>query len=119
MQSAKDSFKADIDSGFHMLHIDPSIDIHSNINSEQVFDRLCELYDFCWSYAAQKQDVIFEIGTEEQTGSNNTAEELEHTLECMKKFCQNNKLPFPTFIVIQAGTRVMETKNIGSFDSPC
>ena len=119
MQSAKDSFKADIDSGFHMLHIDPSIDIHSNINSEQVLDRLCELYDFCWSYAAQKkQDVIFEIGTEEQTGSNNTAEELEHTLECMKKFCQNNKLPFPTFIVIQAGTRVMETKNIGSFDSP-
>ena len=67
---------------------------------------------------AKKQDVIFEIGTEEQTGSNNTAEELEHTLECMKKFCQNNKLPFPTFIVIQAGTRVMETKNIGSFDSP-
>ena len=60
----------------------------------------------------KKQDVIFEIGTEEQTGSNNTAEELEHTLECMKKFCQNNKLPFPTFIVIQAGTRVMETKNI-------
>ena len=59
MQSAKDSFKADIDSGFHMLHIDPSIDIHSNINSEQVLDRLCELYDFCWSYAAQKTRCYF------------------------------------------------------------
>ena len=36
----------------------------------------------------------------------------------MRKFCKNNKIPFPSFIVIQAGTRVMETKNIGSFDSP-
>jgi len=36
----------------------------------------------------------------------------------MKKFCNTNKFPFPSFVVIQAGTRVMETKNIGSFDSP-
>ena len=77
------------------------------------------MYDYCWSYAQQKgQDIIFEIGTEEQSGSNNSKEELEYTLECMRKFCKNNKLPFPSFIVIQAGTRVMETKNIGSFDSP-
>ena len=27
-------------------------------------------------------------------------------------------MPFPSFVVIQAGTRVMETKNMGSFDSP-
>ena len=36
----------------------------------------------------------------------------------MKKFCSLNKMPFPSFIVIQAGTKVMETKNIGSFGSP-
>ena len=36
----------------------------------------------------------------------------------MKKFCKSNKIPFPAFVVIQAGTKVMETKNIGSFDSP-
>ena len=35
----------------------------------------------------------------------------------MKKFCNTNEIPFPSFIVIQAGTRVMETKNIGSFES--
>ena len=29
MQSAKDSYRADIDAGFHVLHIDPSIDIHA------------------------------------------------------------------------------------------
>ena len=119
MQSAKDSYRADIDAGFHMLHIDPSIDIHSQPTADQILERVYELYDFSWSYAQQKgKDIIFEIGTEEQSGSNNSKEELEYTLESMSKFCKNNKLPFPSFIVIQAGTRVMETKNIGSFDSP-
>lgn len=119
MQSAKDSFESDIDAGFHMLHLDPSIDIHSNPNIDQVLERVYELYDFCWSHAQKKnQDIIFEIGTEEQSGSNNSKEELEYTLENMKFFCSTNNMPFPSFIVIQAGTRVMETKNIGSFESP-
>jgi len=101
------------------LHIDPSLDIHSQPSSDQILERVYELYDFCWSYAQQKgQDIIFEIGTEEQSGGNNTIQELEYTLTNIRKFCINNKMPFPSFIVIQAGTRVMETKNIGSFDSP-
>lgn len=119
MQSAKDSYRVDIDAGFQMLHIDPSVDIHTQPNADQILERVYELYDYCWSYAQQKdQDIIFEIGTEEQSGGNNSKEELEYTLESMRKFCKNNKLPYPSFIVIQAGTRVMETKNIGSFDSP-
>lgn len=119
MQSAKDSYRADIDAGFHMLHIDPSVDIHSQPDTGQILERVYELYDFCWSYAQYKnQDIIFEIGTEEQSGSNNSKEELEFTLESMKIFCNANKMPFPSFIVIQAGTRVMETKNIGTFESP-
>jgi len=118
MQSAKDSYRADIDAGFQMLHIDPSIDIHIKPNIDQVLERIYELYDFCWSYAQQKnQKIIFEIGTEEQSGMNNSNEELEYTLENIKNFCDSNKILFPSFIVIQAGTRVMETKNIGSFDS--
>lgn len=119
MQSAKDSYRADIDAGFHMLHIDPSVDIHAKPNVDQILERVCELYDFCCSYAKQKQqDIIFEIGTEEQSGSNNTQEELEYTLEKMHEFCKSNNFPYPSFVVIQAGTRVMETQNVGSFDSP-
>jgi len=119
MESAKDSYRADIDAGFHMLHIDPSVDIHSQPNVDEILERVYELYDFCWSYAKQKnQDVIFEIGTEEQSGSTNSQEELEYTLQKMRKFCNVNKFPYPSFVVIQAGTRVMETQNVGSFDSP-
>jgi len=101
------------------LHIDPSVDIHSKPNVDQILERVYELYDFCYSYAKQKkQDIIFEIGTEEQSGGNNTQEELEYTLKKMQEFCKLNNFPFPSFVVVQAGTRVMEMQNVGSFDSP-
>ena len=119
MESAKRSYQADIDSGFQMLHIDPSIDIWSEPSVDDILDRVFELYEFCWEYAQKKgQDIVFEIGTEEQNGGNNTQEELEYSLNRVVQFCQQNSLPFPLFIVIQAGTRVMETYNVGSFDSP-
>jgi tagatose-1,6-bisphosphate aldolase non-catalytic subunit AgaZ/GatZ len=119
MESAKTSYKADIDAGFQILHIDPSIDIHGKPNAEEILDRLFELYEFCWGYAQQVgKEIIFEIGTEEQSGSTNTQEELNYTLQTVKSFCKKNKLPSPFFVVIQTGTRVMETRNVGSFDTP-
>ena len=36
MESAKKSFKKDIDSGFEILHIDPSIDIHKAPDTKTV-----------------------------------------------------------------------------------
>jgi len=119
IESAKLSYKADIEAGFQMLHIDPSVDIHGELNVNEVLERIYELYEYCWR-EAQKigQEIIFEIGTEEQSGSTNTQEELEYTLKQMANFCKRNRLPFPAFVVIQTGTRVMETRNVGSFDSP-
>lgn len=119
MESAKSSYKSDLEAGFQILHIDPSVDIYGNPSVDDVLDRVCELYEYCWSTAQQiGQEVLFEIGTEEQSGSTNTSEELEYTLAYMKKYCERQKLPFPCFIVIQTGTRVMETRNVGSFDAP-
>lgn len=119
MQSAKESYKADIDADFKVLHIDPSIDIHKNPSQDELLARLFELYEFCWNYAKQNnKNIIFEVGTEEQSGSTNTQEELDYTLSAIKDFCSKNKIPLPTFVVIQTGTRVMETRNVGSFDSP-
>ena len=119
MKSAKESYKADIDAGFEILHIDPSIDIHKTPSQNELLERLFELYEYCWSYALDKgKEIIFEIGTEEQSGSTNTPEELDFTMYSVEKFCNRNKFPLPTFVVIQTGTRVMETRNVGSFDSP-
>ena len=119
MESAKASFKADLDAGFQILHIDPSIDIHGHPNTDEVLNRIFELYEYSWAHAQRLgQEVIFEIGTEEQSGSTNTQEELEYTLHAMEVFCKKQRLPRPSFVVIQTGTRVMEMRNVGSFDSP-
>jgi tagatose-1,6-bisphosphate aldolase non-catalytic subunit AgaZ/GatZ len=119
MESAKLSYKADINSGFQVIHIDPSVDIYSKPSIDEILDRVFELYEYCWSYAnSVNKEIIFEIGTEEQSGSTNTQDELDYTLNSVTQFCIKNKIPQPTFVVIQCGTRVLETKNIGSFDSP-
>lgn len=119
MESAKSSYRADLEAGFQVLHIDPSVDIHGSPDVDEVLERVFELYEFCWSQAQQlRQEVIFEIGTEEQSGSTNSQEELDYTLNAVQKFCKKHQLPQPSFVVIQCGTRVMETRNVGSFDSP-
>jgi tagatose-1,6-bisphosphate aldolase non-catalytic subunit AgaZ/GatZ len=119
MDSAKASYKADLQAGFQVLHIDPSVDIHGQPDVDEVLARVFELYEYCWSQAqALGQEVIFEIGTEEQSGSTNSQEELVYTLNAVQHFCKKNHLPQPSFVVIQAGTRVMERRNVGSFDSP-
>jgi tagatose-1,6-bisphosphate aldolase non-catalytic subunit AgaZ/GatZ len=119
MESAKSSFRTDIESGFQVLHIDPSLDIHGTPSLDEVLDRIFELYEYCWAQAQRLGvEILFEIGTEEQSGSTNTQEELEYTLKSMHRFCDRNTLPFPSFVVVQTGTRVMETRNVGSFDSP-
>ncbi len=119
MESAKKSFEADIDAGFQIIHIDPSIDPHGIPTHTDILDRIFELLEFCWCYAQSKgREIVFEIGTEEQSGTTNTQDELQQTLTAIDTFCDGNKLPKPLFVVIQTGTRVMEMRNVGSFDSP-
>lgn len=119
IESAKASFLADIEAGFDILHIDTSIDPHGSVDVDAALERLFELYEFCWSQARRLgRDIAFEIGTEEQSGSTNSQEELNYTLESVHKFCIDHGIPKPLFVVVQTGTRVMEMQNVGSFDSP-
>ena len=119
MDSAKLSYLRDLEAGFQVLHIDPSIDIHSSPNVDEILERVFDLYDYCWTHAQRLGcEVIFEVGTEEQSGTTNTQEELDYTLNELLKFCKKNNIPQPSFVVIQTGTRVMETRNVGSFDTP-
>lgn len=118
MESAKKSYKADIKSGFKVLHIDPSIDPYNDKSTDAILDRVYELYEYCIIEAQKnKNEVIFEIGTEEQSGTTNTPDELEYTIIKINDFCDRNKFKRPSFVVIQSGTRVAEMRNVGSFDS--
>ena len=120
MNSAKRSYMEDIDSDFKIIHIDTCLSLNGIEKSKKkTLDRLFELYKFCSNYAKKKnKNIFFEIGTEEQSGTTNTQKELEETLRKTVNFCKKNKLKKPTFVVIQSGTRVMEMRNVGTFEVP-
>ena len=114
------SYSADIRAGFQLLHIDPSIDMHFQPSTDDILSRIYELYDFCWAESQRlNKSIAFEIGTEEQSGSiYNSLDELEYVISSVNSFCKSNNFDTPTFVVAQTGTRVLETRNVGSFDSP-
>jgi len=117
MLSAKKSFETDIDSGFEIIHVDPSIDINNKLNIEIILDRIFELVEHCWHYSKKKKKkILFEIGTEEQNGLLETFENYEYAFSKLNKFFLSNKIPNPIFFVVQFGTKVMEDKNIGKFN---
>lgn len=114
MESAKRSYQADLDAGFQVIHIDPSLDPTGSPSVDVILQRIFELYEFCCSKA--QHEVAFEIGTEEQSQGITSPEELTYVLEMMTTFCKSHKLPFPTFVVCQTGSLVRETSNVGYFN---
>lgn len=64
----------------------------------------------------QGKNILFEIGTEEQSGFLNSNEDVKYVINRVQSFCEKNNYSKPAFIVIQTGTKVKEMENIGSFE---
>lgn len=117
MQSAKNSFLSDIESGFDILHIDTSLEPKGKPSLENSVSRACELYEYCFEQGLKfGKELIFEIGTEEQSGITSLIDDNEYIIQNINKFCDQNRIPKPLFIVLQTGTRVLEDKNIGTLE---
>jgi hypothetical protein len=120
MDSACASFEEDIAAGFSIIHIDPSVGPDGRSPPlEAVLERLFTLYEFCWKTARRLgRDIVFELGTEEQDTVSMALEDLSTLLMRVTRFCKAQSLPLPFFMVAQTGTKVMETINVGSMNSP-
>ena len=119
MESAKRSYQIDIESGFEFIHIDPSIDMGGQPDVDEVLLRVFELYEHCCTVAQrQKKNIFFEIGVEKQSGDIDAWEGVDYVLSKVRTFCRKNHFPFPSFIVLQTGTKVTEMKNTGSISMP-
>ena len=117
MNSAKKSFKADIDNNFKIIHIDPSENLEQEISIDKMLERIYELYNFCCTVAKEnKKEVSFEISIGKEDGGVHDIEEIKYAISKMEYFCAEKNLPKPMFIVIKTGNYVMETKNIGVFE---
>lgn len=119
MESCKRSYQVDIASGFDVLHLDPSVDIHvSQVPQAELLNRLFELYEFCEKAARRYgRSLTYEIGTEEQSGEQQDIQELANFLQEVQRRCHLLKVPEPFFVVVQTGTKVKETRNVGNLSS--
>jgi hypothetical protein len=114
MQLVKISIEADIKSGFDLIHIDPSLGFKHGLNKNEVREIVYELINFCETI--RTSEVLYEIGTEEQVYS--SSEDVESELKVILRDLKSKALPIPIFYVHQTGTKVVERRNVGSFDNP-
>lgn len=115
MESCKKSLEEDIDQGFKFLHLDPCIDIHSEINTDEILNRLFELYGHIYDYSKGLNDIFIEVGTDLQSDQVSSVEETKYILDKVTAFSSKELKHKPTFFVIQNGTKVIETENIGEY----
>lgn len=117
MQSAKHSFEQDIQCGFEILHIDPSVGLNVAPGPSEVLERIKELFLFCHEKAKNhKKEIYFEFGKEEQGTQVGGDEDFTMFLDELLLFSKKNRLPKPLFVVGQTGTKVVERRNIGAFE---
>jgi hypothetical protein len=118
MGAAKQSYLEDIEAGFQVLHLDPSVSPDGPPSQAEALSRLKDLYRFCVDAADRAgRPIAFEVGTEEQDDCAHSVTQLLAMLEDVMAFCGREKLPRPTFVVAQTGTKVMETGNVGQLES--
>ena len=113
MRSAKQSLAVDIEAGFDMIHLDSSEGPDGPATVEDGLQRLFELYSFCHEQASRSgRHLLYEVGTDSQDVDFHDLELLEYQLDRILHFCLREHLPSPCFVVVQTGTKVMETRNV-------
>lgn len=114
MDLVKKSIEADINSGFDLMHIDPSLGFKHGLNKNEIREIVYELINFCETI--KTSEILYEIGTEEQVYS--SSEDVESELKVILSDLERMGLPKPIFYVHQTGTKVVERRNVGNFDNP-
>jgi tagatose-1,6-bisphosphate aldolase non-catalytic subunit AgaZ/GatZ len=119
MASCMMSFRADIEAGFDLLHIDTSNGPDGMPPpTDAAVERLLALYTECCAVAASSNRVIqFEIGVEEQGVDTNDPAEFIDVTNRVQQALQESSLPCPAFVVAQTGTKVVETGNAGALET--
>ena len=115
MNQVKISLQSDIESGFEIIHIDPSLALKFGHTQDKIREIAFELITFCES--VKPNFLTYEIGTEEQEHLSKTIDQSQFELNEILVGLQELKLPKPRFFVQQTGTKVQELRNVGSFDN--
>ena len=117
MEAVKTSFKAAIEAGYDLIHVDPTVDItlpKSEILSiATVVDRTVELIAFAENFRKENaiSPISYEVGTEEVHGGLADLSVFTHFLELLKSGLAAKGLEYvwPCFVVGKVGTDLHTT----------
>lgn len=117
MNSIKHSFEEALKAGFHLIHVDPTVDIFINkgesISIETVVDRTIELIEHIENFRTQSNipPVSYEVGTEEVHGGLADDVTFDRFLDLLKSGLRGKGLDniWPCFIVGKVGTDLHTT----------
>lgn len=114
MKEVKSSLEVDIECGFDLIHIDPSPGLEQGLSQDQVNDDALELLDFCQSKDLGR--IEYEVGADEQSMMPSPVSSSETEFKSLMESIDREGLRRPIFFVLQTGTKVKETRNVGAFD---
>ena len=103
------TIKADRENGFDLIHIDFC---HFKGSKEEMLNESKKAIKYCLKL---NPNILLEIGTDENVGTNFNIvnlEELEREIDFFKSFCN------PEFYVVQTGSLVKEINQVGNFNKP-
>jgi len=116
------SYFADLDAGFDLLHIDPTKDpaySEGTVPMDVVLQRTVELIEKIEAYRLNKglPEIGYEVGTEETNGGLTGVEAFEEFISRLCGMLKEKGLPSPNFIVGQTGTLTRLTENVGHYST--
>lgn len=115
------SYKHDIDSGFDLLHIDPTKDpnITGTVPLDLVLSRTADIISELERYRREKglPEIGYEAGTEETNGGLTSVEAFDDFVGRLTAMMKEKGLEPPEFVVGQTGTLTRLTENVGHFNA--
>jgi D-tagatose-1,6-bisphosphate aldolase subunit GatZ/KbaZ len=117
MQSVKKSFEDAVSAGYHLIHVDPTVDIFlpkgEGISIEVVAERTVELIEHTEKFRRENKfpAISYEVGTEEVHGGLADEQTFDTFLHLLKEGLKSKGLEdvWPCFIVGKVGTDLHTT----------
>ena len=115
MEDAARSFHVDIRAGFDFLHFDTCLNADGFADDELALNRYIDLLSDAKAFAkSERREFAHEIGTEDQIDSIATTEATAESVQRLLRASDKSNLPLPEYMVVQTGTKVMATDNVGA-----
>lgn len=121
MEKCVRSYKHDMESGFDLLHIDPTKDPEyamGTVPFELVIDRTVEIIEELENYRKEKglPEIGYEAGTEETNGGLTSVDAFSSFIDTLVARLAEKGIKAPEFVVGQTGTLTRLTENVGNFN---